>query len=158
MVRRTNYWTWLFRPAMRYYDYPGEGNHIVMSKKVLIVEDTDDIRESMRLLIQMQGFEAVVAREGLEGVRLAAEEHPDLILMDLALPGMDGIDATREIRSRPETEATPILGVSAYSERFGADAMEAGCDEVISKTAFFASYVPTLKKYLNNHSQSPRPS
>ena len=124
-----------------------------MSKKVLIVEDTEDIRESMRLLIQMQGFEAVVARDGYEGCQMAAKELPDLILMDLALPGMDGIDATREIRSRPETVGTPILGVSSYSDRFGAEALQAGCDEVMSKTVFFDKYIPTLQRYLT-HSPS----
>jgi CheY-like chemotaxis protein len=118
-----------------------------MSKKVLIIEDTADVRESLKLLIQMQGFEAVVARDGFEGCRMAAEVRPDLILMDLALPGMDGIDATKEFRSRPETVGTPILGVSSYSDRFGAEALEAGCNEVFSKRAFFNSYIPTLKKY-----------
>ena len=121
-----------------------------MPKKVLIVEDTADIRESLKLLIQMQGHEVVAAKDGFEGCRMAAEEQPDLILMDLALPGMDGIDATREIRSRPETVSTPILGVSSYSDRFGAEALEAGCDEVMSKTAFINAFIPTLKKYLNH--------
>lgn len=121
-----------------------------MAKKVLIIEDTVDIRESLTLLIRMQGHEVVAAGDGFEGCRKAAEENPDLILMDLALPGMDGIDATREIRSRPETSSTPILGVSAYSDRFGAEALAAGCDEVMSKTAFINDFAPTLRRYLGH--------
>jgi len=119
-----------------------------MAKKVLIVEDTEDIAEALKILIEMQGYDAVVARDGFEGCRMALEELPDLILMDLALPGMDGLEATREIRATPEGSDTPIVVVSSYAAGARETLLEAGCNEVLTKSSFISSFGPTLTKYL----------
>ena len=76
-----------------------------MRKKVLIIEDSLDIGESLKLLIEYEGYEAVVARGAVEGFDKACEECPDLILMDLALPDGNGIKLTRDLRSHPQTFA-----------------------------------------------------
>lgn len=119
-----------------------------MPKKILIVEDTEDIANALKILIEMQGYEAVIAQDGLEGCELARTAEPDLILMDLAMPGMDGLEATREIRSLPKGRETPIVVVSSYAHGLENDLLEAGCSEVLSKSSFIAAFVPTLKKYL----------
>ena len=119
-----------------------------MPKKVLIIEDTEDIAEALKILIEMQGYKAVVARDGFEGCRMALDELPDLILMDLALPGMDGLEATREIRATREGCDTPIVVVSSYAAGAKEQLLEAGCNEVLTKSSFIASFGPTLTKYL----------
>jgi CheY-like chemotaxis protein len=119
-----------------------------MAKKVLIVEDTADILEALKWLIELEGYEAMVANDGLEGVRMAAEHIPDLILMDLAMPGLSGIDATRQIRSDPKTSVIPIVCVTSHAGKYEAEAVRAGCNEVHTKTSFMDNFEPVLKKYL----------
>ncbi len=121
-----------------------------MPKKVLIVEDSADISQSLKFLIEREGYEAVIANSGFEGCRMAMEEDPDLILMDLSLPDLNGIDVTREIRSHVETSDVPIVCVSSYADGYEAQILEAGCNEVLSKTAFMSSFSPTLEKYLDD--------
>lgn len=121
-----------------------------MPKKVLIVEDSTDISNSLKFLIEREGYEAVVANSGLEGCRKAQDENPDLILMDLSLPDLSGIDVTREIRSHGETSKVPIVCVSSYADGYEAEVLAAGCNEVLSKTAFMNSFSQTLEKYLEN--------
>ena len=120
-----------------------------MAKKVLIIEDSLDISESLKLLIEMEGYEAIVANSGSEGCRMAQDEKPDLILMDLSLPDRSGIEVTREVRSSPETFDTPIVCVSSFAEGREEQVLAAGCNEVLSKTSFMSSFQPTLKKYLD---------
>lgn len=120
-----------------------------MPKKVLIIEDTLDISESLKLLIEYEGYEAVVARGALEGFDKAREEAPDLILVDLALPDGNGINLTRDLRSQPQTFDTPILCVSSFTVGIEDEVLKAGCNEVFSKTSFMLEFAPTLKKYLD---------
>ncbi len=119
-----------------------------MPQTVLIIEDTEDIAEALQVLIEMQGHRAIVAYDGLEGCQRAEAERPDLILMDLALPGMDGLEATRQIRSQPGGDEVPIVCVSSYARGYEQQLLEAGCNEVLSKSSFISSFVPTLQKYI----------
>ena len=119
-----------------------------MPKKVLIIEDSFDIGDSLKQLIEFEGYEAVVARGGFEGFDKAREESPDLILMDVDLPDKNGIDLTRDLRSNPRTAEIPILCVSSYTTGVEDKMLKAGCNEVFSKTSFMVSFVPTLDKYL----------
>ena len=119
-----------------------------MAKTVLIIEDSLDIGGSLKILIELEGYNAVVAQTALDGRDKALEIRPDLILMDLALPDLDGIELTKELRTLPETADIPIICVSSYTGRFGSEVNEAGCNEMFSKTSFMTSYVSTLKKYL----------
>ena len=121
-----------------------------MPKKVLIIEDSVDIGESLKQLIEYEGYEAVLANGGLEGSAKAREEAPDLILMDIALPDISGIDLTRDLRSHPQTADIPILCVSSYTHALDDEVLNAGFNEVFSKTSFMTSFAPTLKKYLES--------
>jgi CheY-like chemotaxis protein len=121
-----------------------------MPQTVLIIEDTVDIAEALQILIEMQGYRAIVAYDGLEGCQLAEAERPDLILMDLALPGMDGLEATRHIRGQSKHADVPIVCVSSYARGSEEQLLAAGCNEVLSKSSFITNLVPTLKKYIGS--------
>jgi len=101
---------------------------------VLLVEDTEDNRFMMRRLLEMTGYHVVDAMNGEEAVRVAKAETPQLILMDLSLPVIDGLAATRLIRKLPELQSTPIIAVSAHDTcDFQAEAIQAGCNRYITK-------------------------
>src|SRR5258707_15448459 len=96
---------------------------------VLLVEDTEDNRQMMKRLLEMSGFHVVEARNGREAVEIAAEVKPEIILMDLSLPFVDGLSATRQIRCLPELSDVPIVAVSAQDTAdFHNLALSAGCD------------------------------
>ena len=108
------------------------------SPKILVVEDTEDNRFMMRRLLEMAGYRVVEAANGEEAVKRAKAESPQLILMDLSLPVIDGLAATRRIRKLPGFEHTPIVAVSAHDTAdFQADAIEAGCNSYITKPIDF---------------------
>ena len=105
---------------------------------VLLVEDTEDNRFMMRRLLEMTGYRVVEAMNGEEAVNLARTEMPQLILMDLSLPVIDGLAATRLIRKIPAFEATPIIAVSAHdTSDFQSEAIQAGCNRYITKPIDF---------------------
>jgi two-component system cell cycle response regulator DivK len=105
---------------------------------LLLVEDTEDNRFMMRRLLEMTGYRVVEAMNGEEAVKLAAKEAPQLILMDLSLPVIDGLAATRLIRKLPDFANTPIIAVSAHdTSDFQSEALEAGCNSYITKPIDF---------------------
>jgi CheY-like chemotaxis protein len=105
---------------------------------VLLVEDTEDNRFMMKRLLEMSGYRVVEATNGEEAVRVAEAECPGLILMDLSLPMIDGLAATRLIRKLPRCRNTPIIAVSAHdTSDFQAEALEAGCNSYITKPIDF---------------------
>ncbi|HKG23888.1 MAG TPA: response regulator [Blastocatellia bacterium] len=102
--------------------------------KILLVEDFPDIRKVLALLLAQSGHEVIEAENGQEGAERAREHHPDLILMDMSLPVMSGWDATRHIKSVPETSDIPIVALTAHALRGDRErAWEAGCDGFITK-------------------------
>ena len=106
---------------------------------VLLVEDTEDNRFMMRRLLEMAGYNVVEATNGEEAVTLAQSERPHLILMDLSLPVIDGLAATRAIRKLDGFGDVPIVAVSAHdTSDFQADALAAGCDSYITKPIDFS--------------------
>jgi CheY-like chemotaxis protein len=106
---------------------------------VLLVEDTDDNRFMMRRLLEMTGYRVLEARNGEEAVAIAEAEIPQLILMDLSLPIIDGLAATRLIRKLPGLEVTPIIAVSAHdTSDFQSEAIKAGCNSYITKPIEFS--------------------
>jgi len=103
-------------------------------KKVLIVEDHLDLLDILTLRMEDMGFAVSSATNGIEAVKKAIEEKPYLILMDIMLPGMDGREATRRIRSNPETKDIPILAATAITDKSQLrECIEAGCNDYISK-------------------------
>lgn len=109
------------------------------SLTVLLVEDTEDNRFMLRRLLEMTGYRVVEAMNGEEAVKLAERETPQLILMDLSLPVLDGLAATRLIRQLPQLASTPIIAVSAHdTSDFQSEAIKAGCNSYVSKPIDFA--------------------
>ena len=97
---------------------------------ILLVEDYDDIREMMTIQLQKRGFAVVLARNGLEAVLQAAQSAPSLILMDINMPGLDGIEATVKIRAANQHERIPVIALTAYAlPGDEARAKAAGCDD-----------------------------
>lgn len=119
-----------------------------MGKKVLVAEDHEDIRKMMKILLEIYGYEVVEAQDGFEAVENAKQFHPDLILMDLAMPIMDGITATKAIRRGEEGSDVPILAVTGYGQDYAEKALESGCDEVLQKPLNFSRLRPLLNQYL----------
>jgi CheY-like chemotaxis protein len=104
----------------------------------LLVEDTEDNRFMMRRLLEMTGYRVIEAMNGEEAVKLAQAESPNLILMDLSLPVIDGLAATRQIRKLPNFESTPIIAVSAHdTSDFQFEAIRAGCNTYVTKPVDF---------------------
>lgn len=105
-----------------------------MRKMVLVVEDQDDNRRIVRDLLINNGFDVVEATNGLKGVELAQAHHPDLILMDIQIPGIDGYEATRRIKSDPKLRDIPLIVVTSYAlDGDDKKAFEAGCDAYVAK-------------------------
>src|SRR5918993_5555567 len=114
---------------------------------VLVVEDFEDNRFMMRRLLEMSGYRVVEAVNGNQAVERAASDHPDIILMDLSLPQLDGLAATRRIRAREGARKVPIVAVSAHdSADFHAEALAAGCNEYVTKPIDFDQLVELLDR------------
>jgi two-component system cell cycle response regulator DivK len=100
----------------------------------LVVEDFEDSRFMMRRLLEMAGYNVLEATDGRQAVELAVEKHPSVILMDLSLPKLDGLSATREIRKHLECSDVPIVAVSAHDgPESRSEALAAGCNEYMTK-------------------------
>jgi two-component system, cell cycle response regulator DivK len=105
-----------------------------MTKRILIIEDQEDNRTIMRDLLTGAGFELIEAADGEEGVNLAQRERPDLILMDIQLPVIDGYEATRRIKAILELKSIPIIAVTSYAlSGDEAKTRAAGCDGYVAK-------------------------
>ena len=120
-----------------------------MSKKILVVEDTEDNRQILRDLLSMAGYDMVEAHDGAEGVARAAEHKPDLILMDIQMPVMDGYEATRRIKADPALNAIPIIVVTSYAlSGDEAKARAAGCDAYVTKPYSPRQLLAKINEYL----------
>ena len=116
---------------------------------VLLVEDTEDNRFMMRRLLEMSGYRVTEARNGEEAVKMAEDEQPQLILMDLSLPLIDGLMATRLIRKLPACKQIPIVAVSAHDTAdFHSEALMAGCNGYVTKPIDFSELEQVIKQLL----------
>ncbi len=105
-----------------------------MTKKVLVVEDQEDNRRILRDLLAHSGYEVVEVEDGEKALGAAAAHHPDLILMDIQLPLLDGYEATRRIKADPELRAIPVIAITSYALSGDEDkARAAGCDAYVAK-------------------------
>lgn len=101
---------------------------------ILLVEDSEDTRYFMRLELEHCGYSVIEAADGKTAVELALQERPDIILMDLSLPNVDGIEATRQIRQEPALKKVPIIAITAHHESaFRQDAAASGFDAYVTK-------------------------
>ena len=120
-----------------------------MGKRVLVIEDTEDNRQIIRDLLTSFDYELIEAADGAEGVRMAQTHHPDLILMDIQLPVMDGYEATRRIRTIPELARIPIIAVTSYAlSGDEAKTREAGCDGYIAKPFSPRQLLAKIREFL----------
>jgi two-component system, cell cycle response regulator DivK len=106
--------------------------------KILYVEDNEDNVYMLSRRLKKQGFEVSIASDGLEGIEMARRDKPDLILMDLGLPSLDGWKAARHLKQAPDTRSIPILALSAHTMPGDRErALAAGCDEYDAKPVIF---------------------
>ena len=125
-------------------------------KKILIVEDRADMRELLTWQIEQMGFTAVAAQHGQEAVEKATSEKPDLILLDIMMPSMDGWEAARALRSKPDTKDIPILAATAlFRDSDLKSCLDAGCNGYIVKPFTFQELQAKVRELLPNNSDSP---
>lgn len=128
-------------------------NKCFAGKKILVVEDFDDTREMLRRYLELQGCRVFEGRDGHEAMEMAMREHPDLILMDLHMPVLDGLNATRLLREREELDGVPVVAITAYDTRatdfcHNADVLGLGIIEYLSKPIDFAALEVLLVRLL----------
>ncbi|NLX10131.1 MAG: response regulator [Chloroflexi bacterium] len=121
------------------------------AKRILYVEDNFQNKRLVRKILSARGFEVLEADDGLTGVEIANREVPDLILMDISLPGIDGVEATRRIKAYPETASIPIVALTANAmrgdrERF----LAAGCDDYLPKPISTTDLINMIGKFLTS--------
>ena len=105
-----------------------------MNKRILLIEDTEDNRQIVRDLLASAGYDLIEAADGAAGVAMAAKHQPDLILMDIQLPVMDGYEAARRIKADAQIKHMPIIAVTSYAlSGDEAKAFAAGCDAYVAK-------------------------
>ncbi len=117
--------------------------------KILLVEDNEMNRDMLSRRLVRRGYQVIIAVDGEQGVRLAQEETPDLILMDMSLPVLDGWEATRQIKAAPPTQAIPIIALTAHAMAGDRDkAFDAGCDDYDTKPVEFPRLLGKIQTFL----------
>jgi CheY-like chemotaxis protein len=131
----------------------------IMPRKILIVDDYEDARNALKTILEGDGYEVVEAADGVEAVESVKLSAPDLILMDFAMPRMNGIDAARAIRKFEHAAQIPILCVTAYGKQIQEEATEVRFDDVIAKPIDFESLPSIIRHYLkaDNFPVEPNP-
>jgi two-component system, cell cycle response regulator DivK len=120
-----------------------------MTKRILIVEDQEDNRIILRRLLSKAGYDLIEAMNGEDGVALALSMRPDLILMDIQLPVMDGYEATRRIKNNAELKSIPVIAVTSYAlSGDEAKARAAGCDAYVAKPFSPRQLLAKVREYL----------
>jgi CheY-like chemotaxis protein len=123
----------------------------VILAKILLVEDNEMNRDMLSRRLERKGFVMILAVDGDEGISLARMESPDLILMDMSLPGTDGWQASKILKSNPDTRAIPILGLSAHAmEAERQKALQAGCDDYDTKPIDMDRLLRKINALLSN--------
>jgi len=130
-----------------------EGRRVMqadMGKKILVVEDHHDTSFTLCKLLKLEGYDVEHAIDGMAGYQTATDQHPDLIVTDIQMPRMNGIDMIKQIRSQDDFRATPIIVMSAYGKRIIDDAMAAGADSYVEKPLDIDRFLTTVKDILPN--------
>ena len=123
--------------------------------RILLVEDEEMNRDSLARLLRRRGYEVLIAVDGEQGIALAGTEAPDLILMDMSLPVLDGWEATRRLKATPETRAIPVVALTAHAMATHRDqALAAGCDDYDTKPIDLARLLPKIEGLLGREARS----
>jgi CheY-like chemotaxis protein len=125
--------------------------------KLLLVEDNEMNRDMLSRRLIRRGYEVAVAVDGAQGVAMAQSEKPDLVLMDLSLPGIDGWEATRRIKAGAETKHLPVIGLTAHAMAGDREkALEAGCDDYDTKPIELERLIGKIESLLPNGAKASR--
>ena len=117
--------------------------------KILLVEDNEMNRDMLSRRLQRKGYEVVIAVDGEQGVALSQSENPDLILMDISLPVLDGWEATQRIKATPETGSIPVIAITAHAMAGDREkALEAGCDDYDAKPIELPRLLEKIRRLL----------
>ena len=120
-----------------------------MPSKILIVEDNELNIRVFREVLQAHGYECLVTTDGLQAIELADEHRPDLILMDIQLPGISGIEVTRRLKANEELRDIPVIAVTAFAMKGDEERIrEGGCEAYIAKPISIAHFLETVDQYL----------
>ncbi len=126
-------------------------NKMQDSKKILLVDDEPDILEFLSYNFRKKGFEVIIANNGLEGIEKAESELPELIISDILMPGMDGIEMCKEIRKNPKLSTTPFLFLTAVDDDYKVlYAFLSGADQYASKPIRFEYLLSMVNKLISN--------
>ena len=117
--------------------------------KILIVDDSDDTREMMAKLLELETFTVFTAEDGNIGLKVAAEQHPNLIITDINMPNMNGIEMIKQLRSQPGLERVPIMAITAYGNGVAREALEAGADRAETKPIKFSALIVEIRELLS---------
>lgn len=121
-----------------------------MRKKILIVEDNEDARSFMKYLMENYGYEAIEAADGIEALDQFRKHQPDVILMDISLPTVSGLTATKAIKEVDATGQVPIIAITAFGKLYLEKAIEAGCSDLITKPVDYDVLHSTIEKHLKS--------
>jgi CheY-like chemotaxis protein len=122
-------------------------------KKILLIEDNEMNRDMLARRLQKRGFDMLLAEDGVAGVDLAQKQKPDLILMDMSLPKLDGWEASKQLKADPTTAGIPIIALTAHAMAEDREkALGAGCDEFETKPVDLASLLAKMETLLRNPS------
>lgn len=119
-----------------------------MPPKILVVDDSDDTRDMMARLLELEAFTVVTAEDGNAGLNVAATEHPDLIITDINMPNLNGLEMIKQLRRRPGFENIPIMAITAYGNSVAKEALDAGADRAATKPVQFKSLAVEIKEML----------
>ena len=125
-----------------------------MNERILVIEDNPGSLRFMGYTLEKKGYQVITASDGLEGLRKAQDEHPNLIILDIMLPGLDGYEVCHRLRQKPETAILPILIISAKAHQDDKDiAFRVGADDYLTKPVAPSAMVAKVEALLNDTSQ-----
>ena len=119
-----------------------------MTEKILVVDDSDDTREMMAKLLELEAYNVITAEDGLVGLNKAETEQPDLIITDINMPNLNGIEMIKMIRRQSPVQGVPIMAITAYGSSVAAEALAAGADRATTKPIEFDSLINGIKQLL----------
>ncbi|HXG68157.1 MAG TPA: response regulator [Blastocatellia bacterium] len=122
-----------------------------MAAKILVVEDTLDTRDLLHLHLKLEGFDVIVASDGREGFYMATAEKPHLIVTDINMPHMDGLQLIRQLRSHAEMKDVPIIALTAYGVEIRDDAIKAGANRAFDKPVHMEWLIEGINELLEEH-------
>ena len=119
-----------------------------MPVKILVVDDSEDTRDMMAKLLELEQYSVITAVDGRAGLSIAADQQPDLIITDINMPNMNGIEMTRELRKQSEFARVPIMAITAYGSSIAQEAIDAGADCATTKPVQFAKLMIEIRQLL----------